>query len=86
MVVAAGYSFVSALFFAFMCKPVAAFWDPTIVGGKCSDVTAGFLACAALNVVTDVIILLLPIWLLWPLRVGPLQKLAVAVILMTGGL
>lgn len=87
MVVTVGYCLANGLVFLYMCQPIAFMWDPTVPGGgKCGDIYGGFLACAALNVATDIIILLMPIWLIWPLRVGLLQKLGVGVIMMTGGL
>lgn len=87
MVVAIGYCLANGFVFLYMCQPIIFFWDPTVPGGgKCGDIYGGFLACAALNVATDILILLMPIWLIWPLRVGLLKKLGVGIIMMTGGL
>ncbi len=48
--------------------------------------TFGFLACSGLNVFTDAVLLLLPIWILHPLRIGFSQKVLVTGVLMAGGL
>ena len=56
------------------------------VPGSCIDMYAAYFALAALNSATDVVIHLLPIWLLWPLRVKLGQKIAVGLVLMPGGL
>ena len=85
LVVAVGYSVANAFIFAYLCRPMTAYWDFSIQG-TCLDVTTAYIATSALNVGTDIIILLLPIWMLWPLRVPPLQKFYVTLLLMAGGL
>lgn len=85
MFVAIGYSLAGAAGFLYLCRPIASSWDYSIPA-ECVNVTAWYLSCAVLNVVTDVVILLLPVWLIQPLRVKFRQKMAVAIILMAGGL
>lgn len=86
MFVAVGYSLAGALAFAYSCVPMEKYWDSS-VEGECVNVSASLLARCILNVVTDVCILLLPIWLLWRLRLGSvLRKAAVSLVLMAGGL
>lgn len=86
MFVVVGYCVATAFAFVYHCEPMEFTWDFSVPGGKCVDLYAAYLAPAAINVATDIIILLMPIWLLWPLRVGPLKKIGVALIMMTGGL
>lgn len=86
MVVVAGYCVATAFAFLYDCQPMEFAWDFTVPGAKCVDLYAAYLAPAAINVATDIIILLMPIWMLWPLRAGPLKKIGVALIMMTGGL
>jgi len=83
--IVAGYSLPMGFIFLWECQPVAKFWDPT-VDGSCVDGYAPFLVASIANCVTDVVLLLLPIWLLWPLRVSWQQKVATSLVLMTGGL
>ncbi|KAM7193093.1 hypothetical protein V8F33_007965 [Rhypophila sp. PSN 637] len=84
MVVVVGYCIATAFSFIYHCTPMQSGWDFT-VHGECVDLYAAYLAPSAINVATDIIILFMPVWLLWPLRVGPMKKLGVALIMMTGG-
>lgn len=84
MAIAIGYSLTGAFGFLYLCQPIQAYWGGS--PGTCLDIDTWFLACSALNVFTDVLILLLPIWILRPLKMGFIQKAAVTCILMAGGL
>jgi len=83
--IAVGYSLAGGFGFLYLCRPISKLWDFS-VEGDCVDAVAWYMACAALNVGTDIILLLLPIWVLRPLKVNPMQKLAITVVLMAGGL
>jgi hypothetical protein len=85
MFVTIGYSLAGAFAFLYLCKPIPKYWDFS-VPGTCVNIGNAFLAGAALNVGTDVTMLLLPIWLLWPLRVPTRRKIGITAILMTGSL
>mgnify|MGYP003633768105 CR=1 FL=1 len=85
MFVAVGYSLAGGFAFLYLCRPLPKYWDFSIPG-KCSNFGAAFLAGAALNVATDVALLLLPLWLLHPLKLPLRQKIGVTLILMTGSL
>ncbi len=80
-----GSSLCAAFPFLYLCQPVAKYYDVS-VSGTCVDSYAQYLASACLNSATDVILLVLPFWLLWPLRVSIKQKIAVGLVLMPGGL
>jgi hypothetical protein len=83
--VACGYCLFGAFTWLFMCRPINAYWDLT-VHGKCLDFKVAFLVGGVVNVTTDVVMLLLPIWVLRPLRLPRKQKIRVTLILMTGSL
>ncbi|KAF6800303.1 integral membrane protein [Colletotrichum sojae] len=51
----------------------------------CGTMIRIYIACGALNVLTDVIILLLPFWILRPMKVPFHRKIGVALVLMGGG-
>jgi hypothetical protein len=53
---------------------------------RCQGLFSIFIVCAAINVATDISILLLPFWLLRPMKVPFIHKISIAFILMAGGL
>ncbi|MCJ1422834.1 hypothetical protein MMC29_000714 [Sticta canariensis] len=69
----------------FSCHPINGFWDAT-VKPRCINTEAFFVGNAVPNIVTDIIILLLPIRMIWRLRVSKDQKLALSFVFMLGGL
>jgi len=79
-----GYCLSGATAVLYACQPINRFWD--FSPGTCINGDAWYGTLVSLNVFTDAILLLLPIWLLNPLNVGVLQKAAIAAILGTGGL
>lgn len=85
MFIATGYSLAQAFSFTYNCNPVERYWDSG-VEGSCLNLVLAFIVAAGLNVGTDFVILPLPIWLLWPLRIATRQKVAVTLLFMTGGL
>ncbi|KAK3986738.1 hypothetical protein QBC44DRAFT_372771 [Cladorrhinum sp. PSN332] len=85
MFIAAGYSFTNAIAFTYNCTPIERLWDPVNVPGRCINSYEHFLIAAGLNVGTDIVILLLPIWMLWGVRLGTMQKLGLGGIMMAGG-
>ncbi|TVY51764.1 Satratoxin biosynthesis SC1 cluster protein 4 [Lachnellula cervina] len=62
------YSIAILFSVIFPCKPISANWDVTITDGKCADKTKIYLATAGLNVITDILILALPIPMVWNLQ------------------
>ena len=80
-----GYCLFGAFTWLFMCRPINAYWDLT-VHGKCLNFKVAFLVGGAVNVMTDVVMLLLPIWVLRPLRLPRKQKIGVTLVLMAGSL
>ncbi|KAK0721237.1 hypothetical protein B0T21DRAFT_386173 [Apiosordaria backusii] len=80
-----GYTIPNAFLFLYICTPMQFYWDWTIPGGKCINQQAVFDSANILNMATDFIILVMPIWMLWDLRVGIKRKVGVMVILMAGG-
>jgi hypothetical protein len=85
MFIAAGYTIPNAFLFLYICRPMHSYWDLT-VQGTCVDMKATFNANNVLNMATDFAILLLPYWMLKPMRVPLLKKIGIMVILTAGGL
>ncbi len=80
-----GYCLTAGFSFLYLCSPISKLWDAS-VDGTCVDIYTAFLANSILNATTDVIILLLPIWLLYPLRMRLRQKAVIGLAIMPGGL
>ena len=75
------------LFFAlcFYCIPAAHFWDPT-VPGKCINQVI-FTTCASSSLMlTDVVLYLMPMPVIWKLQMTTRRKLELTIIFMLGGL
>lgn len=87
MVIAANV--LSAFAFLFICQPIRYMWDYATMKGQGTcvirmDPWYGWLVI--FNCVTDGVLLVLPAWIIYPLRTGFTQKAALAAILGTGGL
>ena len=67
----------SLLFFCLNCRPIQANWDHTIEDAKCGNQRAGWLGTGVANIITDVIILSLPMPSVWDLQLPTRTKVAV---------
>lgn len=70
----------------FLCFPVAFFWDKNIANGKCLNQEAIWFSNASVNITQDVIILLMPMFVLKSLDIPSKQKRALIVVFGLGGL
>ncbi|KAF5529849.1 Thymocyte nuclear 1 [Fusarium napiforme] len=59
---------------------------PAYKGGNCQAIVDIYATSAVINSVSDLILLLLPIWLLHPMKVPLTRKIGISLILMAGGL
>lgn len=75
----------NALVAAFACTPIRGFYDPS-VPARCIDSPSFYWANASLNVITDVIILVLPIPVVWGLQMSIRRKIEITLLFLTGGL
>lgn len=67
-----------------ICTPIRAFWDKS-VKGQCLQQRKIFIADTTLAIVTDIIILILPIPLTWSMRSPMREKIKIMVLLGAGG-
>lgn len=67
------------------CKPVSFIWNQH-QHGSCLNMTSLLLSGAAINILTDVSILILPMPTVWHLQIAKLQKFAVSGVFLLGGL
>jgi hypothetical protein len=87
MVFVAAYSFAGLLVIIFPCNPIAAAWDPVLAASpdtKCINRPADYFAQAGLNIVTDLFILILPMYNIWNLQLPIRQKITVSSIFAIG--
>lgn len=85
MLVTLGYTLPMVFMFLYQCNPIPRIWDRR-VEGQCIDLKFVCNITGIMNSLTDFTILVLPIWLLWPLRIPLMRKIGVMLIMMTGGL
>lgn len=68
------------------CRPVRAAWDASITDKTCINRSALYIATAALNIATDMTMLVLPIPVVVPLQMSSRQKVEIVGIFMLGSL
>jgi hypothetical protein len=69
----------------FQCTPFAFNWDTTIPGGHCINIGQFALITSILNVLTDVAILILPLPLVFRLKVSRQKQFNLAALFALGG-
>lgn len=71
-----------------ICNPVPYYWLGATLpgGGTCLDQTAALVADSVISLVSDIIILILPLPLTWSLQMSRNKKLRVIGLLSAGGL
>ncbi|KAI9162923.1 Satratoxin biosynthesis SC19 cluster protein [Paramyrothecium foliicola] len=60
----------------FICHPVAFWWDLTIEGGYCLDQVPIYVSLIITNIITDLIIMALPMVTIWELNMKTTEKFA----------
>jgi hypothetical protein len=70
---------------ALQCRPLSMLWNPD-QPGKCIRVVDFYYANAGINIVTDVVIYLLPIKVLWGLQIPKRQRIGLMFLFGLGGL
>ncbi|KAF1973490.1 hypothetical protein BU23DRAFT_417780, partial [Bimuria novae-zelandiae CBS 107.79] len=68
----------------FQCTPSAFNWDKSIPGGRCFDTVAFAYSSSVPNIVTDLVVIVLPIRTVLELRVSPGRKAGLMLIFLTG--
>lgn len=69
-----------------ICNPIAAFWDNSIEDSKCLNQGILFLCDSIVAVLSDLAILVLPIYLTWSLSLAVEKKLKISILLGAGGI
>lgn len=77
--------YTSVLFMTiFRCIPQDKIWNPEHVGGQCIDFNVAYLASGAVNIISDFLILLLPMLAIWRLQLASKRKLGISAVFATG--
>lgn len=70
----------------FMCIPFEYIWDRTIPGGHCFDMNSYFRWGSLANIVTDVVMLVLPLPVIWKIQTTIPIKTGLTITFATGSL
>ncbi|KAF2733359.1 hypothetical protein EJ04DRAFT_565153 [Polyplosphaeria fusca] len=68
----------------FTCTPIRASWDITIVGAKCLNLKSIYIGGSIPNVITDAILIIMPIPYVWRLNSPLTQRIVLAGMFMLG--
>lgn len=69
----------------FSCNPIKGQWDLS-TPSKCISAAHFYVGVAVLNILTDVVLLLMPLPMIWRLQMSQLQKVTLSITFMTGTL
>lgn len=77
-----------SIFFAliFACNPISKSWDYRVIEGQCVNRPALYIATAAVNIASDVILFCLPIPIVFKLQIPRRQKFGLLLIFLLGSL
>jgi hypothetical protein len=67
-----------------ICHPVQMNWNLLTLGGKCGNQTVAFAATGVMDVITDLLILILPIPIVLKIELPRANKIALLVIFCLG--
>jgi hypothetical protein len=70
----------------FQCSPIAYGWDQSVGPGTCIDQTIFYRYISPFNVLTGILILVMPLPLVWKLQAPKAQKIGLTAVFLLGGL
>lgn len=70
----------------FQCSPIPYGWDRSVGPGTCIDQITFYRYISPFNVLTGILILILPLPLVWKLQAPRAQKVALTAVFVLGGL
>jgi hypothetical protein len=68
------------------CSPFARNFDVTVVGGRCLNKTPLYMAIGVLNIITDIMVLVLPIPMVMGLRLAKSRKIMLILLFSVGSM
>ncbi len=75
---------ISAFLTIFACSPLEANWNPLIMDARCIDNNMVVLVICLFNIVSDIVILILPGRAVWRLRIPIKNKLKIVLLFAIG--
>ena len=85
VIIATGLFYLISTFLTiFACSPRAAYWNPLITNGRCLDNNTSVLITCIYNIVSDIVILILPARAVWKLRIPTRKKLNIVLLFAIG--
>lgn len=69
----------------FQCQPIAKAWNP-MLDGQCINLKGSFIGNAVPNILTDILILALPIRYVWKMVPDKTMRLQLSVVFLLGSL
>ena len=70
----------------FQCTPITYNWDNTVKGGHCIKEDVFYISSACVTIITDFLVLAIPLWIVMGLRMAKRLKIAVIGIFFLGGM
>ena len=86
LVLICSYGLAAVLVSLLACMPVAYFWDKSIEGGHCINLLAFWYSNAAFNIITDIVVVAIPLSVLRSLLLPKRQKYGLLFVFALGGL
>lgn len=84
IVVTAIYYIISTMVTTFACSPREAIWDTLITDAKCLDNNINVLVTCLFNIISDIIILMLPARAVFNLRIPTRNKFRIVLLFAIG--
>lgn len=80
------FGFALAFSSIFQCTPIPRAWNKAAYPGTCIDLTKSWYANAGFSIGTDILILMLPMPVIYTLRMPMKQKIGISLLLALGAL
>ncbi|KAF2804350.1 uncharacterized protein BDZ99DRAFT_575572 [Mytilinidion resinicola] len=81
---AASWGLMTFLIGILICQPIEMNWNPEVKGGKCGNQNAAFASVGIVDLLTDLVILLLPMPMVAKLQIPRANKIGLVCIFCTG--
>ena len=81
-----GFGIATTIVDLAMCTPVNFFWDKTVPGGRCINQNAFYITGSSVQLLTDIVILVIPLPAVWSLQINIAKKIALSIIFLLGSL